>query len=57
MAAANAVAVINDVGDVKLSKAKATQRIDPLIAAIMATYAVSDGRAETLGNDLSWWIA
>jgi phage terminase large subunit-like protein len=57
MAASNAIAVINDVGDVKLSKAKATQRIDPLIAAIMATYAVSDGQAATLGNDLGWWIA
>lgn len=57
MAASNAIAVMDPAGSVKLDKSKSTQRIDPLIAAIMAAYAVSEGRAETLGVDLSWMVA
>lgn len=37
MAAANAIAVKSPAGDRKLEKAKSTQRIDPLVAALMAT--------------------
>ena len=43
MAAANAIAVSDPSGSRKIDKSKATQRIDPLIAAVMATYAVADG--------------
>lgn len=50
MAAANAVVVTSTNGDIKLDKAKSTMRIDPIIAAIMAAYAVSEG--STVDNDL-----
>jgi phage terminase large subunit-like protein len=43
MAAANAIAVADPSGSRKIDKSKATQRIDPLIAAVMATFAVSEG--------------
>ena len=43
MAAANAIAVSDPSGSRKIDKSKATQRIDPLIAAVMATFAVSEG--------------
>jgi phage terminase large subunit-like protein len=56
MAASNAIAVIDPAGAIKLDKAKATQRIDPLVAAVMAVYPVSDGN-RALGSDLSWWVA
>lgn len=57
MAAQNAIAVMDPAGSVKLDKSKATQRIDPLVAAIMAAYAVTEGKAATLGSDLSWMVA
>ena len=57
MAAANAVAVVDAAGSTKLDKSKATQRIDPLVAALMATYEVSEGQGASLGADLSWWVA
>jgi phage terminase large subunit-like protein len=38
MAAANAIAVPDHTGAVRLDKSKSTQKIDPLIAAIMAAY-------------------
>jgi phage terminase large subunit-like protein len=57
MAAQNAIAVKDAAGSVKLDKSKSTQRIDPLVAAVMAVYAVSEGRAKTLGADLSWMVA
>lgn len=41
MAAANAIAVKSPAGDVKLDKSKSTQRIDPLVAAVMAVYGVT----------------
>jgi phage terminase large subunit-like protein len=47
-AAANAVIVEDDAGNRKLSKAKATGRIDPLLAAIMAI-----GVASRAGPDLT----
>jgi phage terminase large subunit-like protein len=37
MAASNAIAIKNPAGDRKLEKAKSTQKIDPLVAALMAT--------------------
>ena len=43
MSAANAIAVADPTGARKIDKSKATQRIDPLIAAVMSTFAVSDG--------------
>lgn len=56
MAASNAVAVIDAAGSTKLDKSKASQRIDPLVAAIMAVYEVTEGQGAVMGSDLSWWI-
>lgn len=42
LAAANAVAIRDPAGNIKIDKAKASQRIDPLIAAIMALYEVTE---------------
>ena len=57
MAAANAVAVVDAAGGTKLDKSKATQRIDPLVAAVMAVYEVSEGVSGALGSDIGWWVA
>ena len=43
LGAANAIATRDPAGSMKLDKAKATQRIDQMVAAVMAVYAVSDG--------------
>ena len=43
MAAANAIAVGDAAGSKKVDKSKATQRIDPIIAAVMAVFEVSEG--------------
>lgn len=57
MAAANAIAVVDAAGSTKLDKSMATQRIDPLVAALMAVYEVSEGQGAVAGTDVSWWIA
>lgn len=54
MAASNAVAVRDPAGNVKLDKAKSINRIDPLIAMLMAVYAVTEGAPEVI--DVSNWI-
>jgi phage terminase large subunit-like protein len=46
LAASHAIAVSDPAGNKKLDKSKATQRIDPLVAAIMAVFQVSDGSIE-----------
>lgn len=56
MAASNAIAVSDPAGAIKLDKSKATQRIDPMVAAVAAVYPVSDG-ATGLTGDVSWWVA
>ena len=43
LAASNAIAVRDPTGNVKLDKNKSTQRIDPLVAAVMAVFPVSEG--------------
>ena len=43
MAASNAIATSDPAGSRKLDKSKSTLRIDPLVAAIMALHAVTDG--------------
>jgi phage terminase large subunit-like protein len=55
MAAANAVAVSDAAGNRKLDKELATLRIDPLVAAVMAAYEVSDGQKGAF--DVGAWIA
>ncbi len=47
MAAANAIAVQDPAGNKKLDKSKSTARIDPIVAAVMATFPVSEGLEET----------
>jgi phage terminase large subunit-like protein len=45
MGAANAIAVSDPAGSRKLDKSKSTQRIDPLVAAVMAAFpALPEGR-------------
>ena len=53
MAVANAVAVKDPSGNRKLDKAKSTLRIDPLIAAVMAAYAVTEGQQEIVEFDVA----
>jgi phage terminase large subunit-like protein len=45
MGAANAIAVKDPAGNRKLEKAKSTQRIDPLVAAVMVAYAFTTPEA------------
>ena len=49
MGAANAIAVENAAGEKKLDKSRATARIDPLVAAVMAVYCVSEKADNTEG--------
>ena len=44
LAASNAIAISDPAGGRKIDKSKSTQRIDPLIAAVMAAFQVSDGK-------------
>ncbi len=46
LAASNAIAVTDPAGSTKLDKSKSTQKIDPLVAAVMAVFPVSDGIEE-----------
>jgi len=43
LAASNAIAINDPTGASKLDKKKSTQRIDPLVAAVMAVFPVSEG--------------
>ena len=43
LAASNAIAVKDPSGNTKLDKSKSTQRIDPLVAMVMAVFPVSEG--------------
>jgi phage terminase large subunit-like protein len=47
LAAANAIATRDAAGNRKLDKAKTSQRIDPLVASVMALHAVDDGAQAT----------
>ena len=46
MASMNAVVVRDPTNAIKIEKSKSTQRVDPLIAAVMAAFEVSDGLGE-----------
>lgn len=55
LGASSAIVVADAAGGRKLDKAKASNKIDPIIAMLMAIYPlVSRTTAE---NDVSWWIA
>jgi phage terminase large subunit-like protein len=43
MAVANAISVVDPAGSAKLDKSKSTQRIDPLVALVMAVHPVDEG--------------
>lgn len=45
MGAAHAIATTGPTGERKLDKGKASQRIDPLVAAVMAVWPLTDGAA------------
>jgi phage terminase large subunit-like protein len=55
MAASNAIAVVDPAGSMKIDKSLSTQRIDPLVAAIMSVYPIGEGN-KALG-DVTWWVA
>lgn len=58
MAAANAIAVSDPAGSRKLDKSKSSQRIDPLVAAVMAVFPVSEGRKDAgYTGDVTWLVA
>jgi phage terminase large subunit-like protein len=51
MAVANAIAVQDPSGNKKLDKSATSQRIDPIVAAVMAAFPCTD--AETAAFDIS----
>ena len=55
MSAANAIAISDPSGNVKLDKSKATQRIDPLVAMVMACHPLLDGETDD-DLDVANWI-
>jgi phage terminase large subunit-like protein len=52
MAVANAIAVMDPAGSTKLDKSKSTQRIDPLVALVMAVHPVDEGAQTVPGSYL-----
>jgi phage terminase large subunit-like protein len=54
MAASNAVVKLDPAGNRMLNKERGRRRIDPLVAAVMAAFAVYDGAAQTF--DEKAWI-
>jgi len=52
MAASNARVIQDGPGNIKLQKQKSTQRIDPLVAAVMAVYPVSEGESSRVAFDV-----
>jgi phage terminase large subunit-like protein len=48
MAVANAIAVMDPSGNKKLDKSATSQRIDPIVAAVMAAYPCLDGQTAAL---------
>jgi len=57
MAAANAIATVDPAGSKKLDKSKASLRIDPLVAAVMAVFEVSESETAGGGFDVGAMIA
>lgn len=53
MAASNAIAVKDPAGNMKVDKKKSSQRIDPLVAAIMAVFDVTENASDTGFDALS----
>lgn len=58
MAASNAISVQDPAGSIKLDKSRSTQRIDPVVAAVIAAYPLTEGQASITsdGTDIGWWI-
>lgn len=48
LAASNAIVVSDPAGSIKIDKNKSTQRIDPLVAAVMAAFVVTEGAEDPL---------
>ncbi len=57
LAASHAIATMDSAGGRKLDKSKASQRIDPLVAAVMALHQVSEGEDAEMPEDLGYWVA
>ena len=56
LGAANAIVQQSPAGDRKLNKAKSSQKIDCLVAAVMAAYELI-AQTNSYDDDVSWWIA
>ena len=56
MSASVAIAKVGREGIVALAKDLSTQRIDPLVAAVMATWRFGDGREQVVEFDLAAWV-
>ena len=56
LAASNAIRIQDPSGNSKIDKSKSTQRIDPLIAAVMAAHEVSESETSGGGFDVSAMI-
>jgi len=57
LGASNAIAVSDPAGSRKLDKSKSTQKIDMMVAAVMAVHSVTEGQKATLPDDLGFLIA
>ena len=57
LGASNAIAVSDPAGSRKLDKSKSTQRIDMMVAAVMAVHSVTEGAEQSLPDDLGFLIA
>ncbi len=56
MAASQAIAVRDEAGNRKLAKNRSIQRIDPMVAAVMAVFPNSDGAVEDTPFDVNAYI-
>lgn len=57
LGASNAIAVSDPTGSRKIDKSKSTQRIDMIVAAVMALHSVTEGAEQALPEDLGFLIA
>ena len=57
LASSHAIAVSDVAGSRKLVKNKSTQKIDPIIAGIMAVHEVTENAEAKLPDDISYLIA
>ena len=57
LGASNAISVSDPTGSRKLDKAKSTQKIDMIVAAVMAVHSVTEGEKASLPDNIGFLIA